>query len=194
MRRVPPRQSAMLAKQRISNMNSVHTNNINELPTHGWDFKTMMELALLDDEDIYILQPHRELLIDADDNTDSSRSPTADSSTESYTDSDTEVEDLPDDYNEENPHNDATNASHGPANFPWQPITPPRLPTNLNTRQDLTETLNHPEVQCAIAEDQYLNQPQRIDVQSPDVTQEPRPTRRTRQPRNYALYHGTGKK
>ena len=52
-----PRKAAILARRKIASMYVVRASTINDLPTHGFDFKKMMELALLDEEDTYLLNP-----------------------------------------------------------------------------------------------------------------------------------------
>ena len=162
-------------------MNFVKTSfGVNDLPRHGFDYERMMELALFDDKDSYIVYPNEEfpLVVLETTPSPSSSSPTYDT----YTDTDTlTIEE--EDHAERNVD----------LPYPWQPPTAPRIPTDLSLRQNLDEQLNLPEIQRAIAAEAalvHLRDQRNLQVDARNN----RSARGVQQPRDYARFHETGEK
>ena len=99
-------------------------------PTHGWDYKEMVQLFMFDEEDAHYIDEEKHFVedyIDTDNSIASSRSP----STVSEASEDTKSYLL---------HNDEATPN---------PVVPPKLPTNLSRCWDLMSQLELPEVKAA---------------------------------------------
>ena len=177
----PSRQAKTKALGKIANMNSVKTSfEVNNLPRHGFDYEKMMELAIFDDEDTYIVYPNEESPLTLHETTPSPSSSWPPYDTYTDTDTLTIEEEEHEEWNVELP-------------YPWQPPTAPRIPTDLSLRQNLDEQLNLPEIRSAIAAEAalvHLRDQRNLHGEAGNN----RAVRGMQQPRNYDRFHETGEK
>ena len=188
----PVRKSAVKAREMFSKLNSVRQTT-HVPPTHGWDYKKMLELIEFDDEESFStpLIPNNPIHHHLSDDSTDTDSPTHDSS-DNFTDA-----------------NEGQSSSSTLSPGEDLPILPPRLPVDLTRPQNLTEQLDLPEVQAAALQNiiddmRDFNQRCRCRIRCPpsDPPCEQSPTNPRRssrvaskpRPENYAVYSRTGKK
>ena len=166
------RQAAIKAREKLANIRSTRTKaNINTLPTHGWDYSSMLEQYMNETDEYVYVQSQEPLQYEVNSPVQSSNSPTT--SDIDTTLSDNENENLQPILSDED------------LLLPAPPLQP-RLPTDLLARQDLTHQLQLPEVQQAIVIEEEANRRQHNS----------RIWRRraTKQPSDYAVFSKSGRK
>ena len=169
----PRRQAAIKARERMAKVNSTKTRtDINALPTHGWDYSDMLQQYLNDDEEYAYIQVQSPHIQGINSPIQSSHSPTT------TNDTDTTI------TLKEN-EDDLTSSSEEDQLSPKPPLEA-HLPVELLTRQNLTNQLNLPEVQQAIAIEENMNE-RRYGSRSWR-------RRATPQPSDYAVFSKLGKK
>ena len=160
------RKSAEKARELFSKLSSFYL-SVNSPPTHGWDYKKMLELFEADDDIPFVLPPNNQV---NDENIESSSdSPTNDSS---------------DDFEDANENSQSNTSTLSPTEE-QTPTIPPRLPSNLSNVQNLTEQLEIPEVHAAAIQGIIDNARLQATRKS---------TRNVSKPTNYAVFSKTGKK
>ena len=180
------RKSAEKARELFSKLSSFYL-SVNSPPTHGWDYRKMLEMFEADDDFSFISPPNNHA---NDENIESSTdSPTNESS---------------DDFEDatENSHSDTSTLS---PDEEQPPAIPPRLPSNLSNAQNLAAHLEIPEVHAAAIQGiidnarQFNSEhprppPRHLHGHSVPEPGQRKSTRNVKKPTNYAVFNKTGKK
>ena len=184
-----PRRSAIIARRKIANAHTVNTvknSTHRDIPTHGYDYEKMIELAMYDYDETYY--PVKDLQFDTTTEETSSTSSTI--SPEPELDDSTTIDSNPT-YSSDSDTSRSLVEELALEDTQVQPPTAPKLPRDLQSCQNLDAQLSLPEVQDAISADAALGDLRHYDTL---VFRRRRSNRNTSNPQDYALFHSTGKK
>ena len=184
-----PRRSAIIARRKIANAHTVNTvknSTHRDIPTHGYDYEKMIELAMYDYDETYY--PVKDLEFDTTTEETSSTSSTI--SPEPELDDSTTIDSNPT-YSSDSDTSRSLVEELALEDTQVQPPTAPKLPRDLQSCQNLDAQLSLPEVQDAISADAALGDLRHYDTL---VFRRRRSNRNTSNPQDYALFHSTGKK